>query len=99
MSLQQLPKIGGHHGPTYPVYAEFSQRLNLPANAEVHEGAQVIGQVGTIKVDNFHAEVELKIKNGYPAAGRDDRRGPLRQPARRGVRAAPAAADPATRRT
>jgi phospholipid/cholesterol/gamma-HCH transport system substrate-binding protein len=44
------------------VYAQFSNVLNLPANAQVHEGTQVIGQVGSIKVNNFHADVELKIR-------------------------------------
>jgi phospholipid/cholesterol/gamma-HCH transport system substrate-binding protein len=63
LSLQQLPKIGDISG-TYPVYAQFANVLNLPQNAQVHEGTQIVGQVGTIKVDNFHADVELKIRNG-----------------------------------
>jgi phospholipid/cholesterol/gamma-HCH transport system substrate-binding protein len=61
-SLQQLPKVGGITAPTYAVYAQFANVLNLPANAEVHEGTQNIGQVGSIKVNNFHADVQLKIR-------------------------------------
>jgi virulence factor Mce-like protein len=64
VSLQQLPKIGSIGGPTYPLHAEFADVLNLPANAEVHQGTQVIGQVGTIAVRDFQADVELKIRRG-----------------------------------
>lgn len=63
-SLQQLPKIGSISGPTYPVHAVFSNVLNLPANAQVHEGTQVVGQVGRIAVRGFNADLELKIRAG-----------------------------------
>jgi phospholipid/cholesterol/gamma-HCH transport system substrate-binding protein len=64
-SLQQLPKLGDLTAPHYSVDAEFANVLNLPDNAQVREGAVVIGQVGTISVTDFVAKVQLKIENKY----------------------------------
>jgi phospholipid/cholesterol/gamma-HCH transport system substrate-binding protein len=61
-SLQQLPKIGGISGPTYPVRVEFSNVLNLPANAQVRRGAEVVGQVTAISVHHFVADLTLRIR-------------------------------------
>lgn len=63
ISLQQLPKPGGLQGASYPVRAEFANVLNLPANAQVREGPEVIGQVSDITVSDFQAHVILKIAN------------------------------------
>ncbi|MBO0727902.1 MAG: MCE family protein [Acidimicrobiaceae bacterium] len=69
-SLQSLPKVGGISGPTYPVKAVFANVLNLPANAQVRLGAQVIGEVGSISTRDFRADVTLQIKkNVHLAAG------------------------------
>jgi phospholipid/cholesterol/gamma-HCH transport system substrate-binding protein len=63
ISLQQLPKIGTISGPMYVVHALFTNVLNLPADAQVHEGTQVVGQVGNITVRDFEADLELKIRD------------------------------------
>jgi phospholipid/cholesterol/gamma-HCH transport system substrate-binding protein len=65
LSLQQLPKIGDLSGPYYSIDAQFSNVLNLPSNAQVREGAVVIGQAGTISVRDYLAQVQLKIKERY----------------------------------
>ena len=46
LSLQTLPKITGNSNETYPVRAIFANVLNLPDDAQVRVGAQVVGQVG-----------------------------------------------------
>jgi phospholipid/cholesterol/gamma-HCH transport system substrate-binding protein len=63
LSLQTLPKITGSSGPTYPVRAIFGNVLNLPAEAQVRVGAQVVGQVGQISTQNFQADLTLDIKS------------------------------------
>ena len=62
LSLQTLPKVTGSSGPTYPVRAEFANVLNLPDDAQVRIGAQVVGLVGTISTSNFQADLTLDIK-------------------------------------
>ncbi len=62
ISLQTLPKLSNVKGATYPIEAQFSNVLNLPINAEVRTGAQVIGQVGSISTHDFVADVTLDIK-------------------------------------
>jgi phospholipid/cholesterol/gamma-HCH transport system substrate-binding protein len=61
-SLQSLPKIGGDIGPTYPIHAVFGNVLNLPVDAQVRVGAQVVGEVDTISTSNFAADVTMNIK-------------------------------------
>lgn len=61
LSLQDMPKPGGLSEETYSVTASFDDVLNLPANAEVRDGARVVGEVGTMKVDGYRAEVELRF--------------------------------------
>ena len=51
LSLQQMPKPGGLEESTYPVTARFTDVLNLPANAQVREGARVVGEVGSMTLD------------------------------------------------
>lgn len=63
LSLQTLPKITGSSGPTYPIRAEFENVLNLPSEAQVRVGAQVVGQVGQISTRNFQADLTLNIKS------------------------------------
>ena len=62
LSLQSLPKVSGLHGPAYPVYAAFSNVLNLPDDAQVRIGAQVIGEVSAISTQNFRADLTLDIE-------------------------------------
>jgi phospholipid/cholesterol/gamma-HCH transport system substrate-binding protein len=63
LSLQSLPKISGvSSGSTYPVHAVFANVLNLPTDAQVRVGAQVVGQVGDIGTQNFKADLTLDIK-------------------------------------
>jgi phospholipid/cholesterol/gamma-HCH transport system substrate-binding protein len=63
LSLQSLPKISGvSSGPTYPVHAVFANVLNLPVDAQVRVGAQVVGQVGAIGTQDFKADLTLDIK-------------------------------------
>jgi phospholipid/cholesterol/gamma-HCH transport system substrate-binding protein len=61
LSLQTLPKISGVSSNTYPVYAAFANVLNLPDDAQVREGAQVVGQVGAISTKNFEADLTLDV--------------------------------------
>jgi phospholipid/cholesterol/gamma-HCH transport system substrate-binding protein len=62
LSLQTLPKITGNSAATYPLRAVFSNVLNLPEDAQVRVGAQVVGQVGQISTSNFQADLTLDIK-------------------------------------
>jgi phospholipid/cholesterol/gamma-HCH transport system substrate-binding protein len=62
LSLQSLPKIGGLSGPTYTVTATFANVVNLPANAQVRIGSFQVGQVSSIGLQDFKAEVKMKIK-------------------------------------
>jgi phospholipid/cholesterol/gamma-HCH transport system substrate-binding protein len=64
LSLQSLPKISGISSGTYPLHAVFANVLNLPDDAQVRLGAEVIGQVGTIGTRNFQADLTLDIKDG-----------------------------------
>ena len=61
-SLQSLPKIGGISGSTYPVRAQFANVLNLPVDAQVRLGAEVVGEVGDISTHDFAADVTMRIK-------------------------------------
>jgi phospholipid/cholesterol/gamma-HCH transport system substrate-binding protein len=62
LSLQSLPKITGNSASTYPLRAVFSNVLNLPEDAQVRVGAQVVGQVGQISTRNYQADLTLDIK-------------------------------------
>jgi ABC-type transporter Mla subunit MlaD len=64
LSLQDMPKPGGLNEETYSVTASFDDVLNLPANAEVRDGARVVGEVGAMEVDGYRAEVELRFLSG-----------------------------------
>lgn len=61
-SLQSLPKIGASIGPTYTIHAVFADVLNLPVDAQVRLGAEVVGEVGNISTRDFAADVTLQIK-------------------------------------
>ena len=62
VSLQSLPKYSSQHGPFIHVMATFDNVLNLPADAAVRSGVATVGEVGSIKAHDFHAEVVLDIK-------------------------------------
>ena len=59
--MQSLPKISGVSSGTYPIYAAFANVLNLPDDAQVRVGAQVVGQVGAISTKNFQADLTLDV--------------------------------------
>jgi phospholipid/cholesterol/gamma-HCH transport system substrate-binding protein len=61
-SLQSFPKIGGQSGPSYPIYARFTNVLNLPANAQVRDGSAVVGTVTSITTHDFLADLTLAIR-------------------------------------
>jgi phospholipid/cholesterol/gamma-HCH transport system substrate-binding protein len=62
ISLQSLPKVSGLDAATYPIYAAFANVLNLPDEAQVRVGAQVVGQVGAITTRDFQADLTLDIE-------------------------------------
>jgi len=61
LSLQSLPKLTSSNAATYPVHAVFGDVLNLPEDAQVRVGAQVVGQVSSISTKNFQADLTLQI--------------------------------------
>jgi len=65
LSLQSMPKPGHGAAHTYTVYATFSDVLNLPSDAQVRDGSQVVGSVGSMKEMDYLAEVQLRLKDGY----------------------------------
>jgi phospholipid/cholesterol/gamma-HCH transport system substrate-binding protein len=70
LSLQSLPKITSTSSATYRVHAVFANVLNLPENAQVRVGAEVVGQVSSISTRNFQADLTLEIdKNVRLLAG------------------------------
>jgi phospholipid/cholesterol/gamma-HCH transport system substrate-binding protein len=62
-SLQAFPKIGGPSGPSYPIYARFTNVLNLPADAQVRDGSAVVGTVTSITTHHFLADLTLAIRS------------------------------------
>ncbi len=62
LSLQSLPKVSSLNEPTYELHGVFANVLNLPDDAQVREGAEVVGQVGDISTSNFQADLTLNIK-------------------------------------
>lgn len=62
LSLQTLPKLTNVSGSTYPLQAQFANVLNLPIDAQVRSGAEIIGEVGAISTHEFVADVTLDIK-------------------------------------
>jgi phospholipid/cholesterol/gamma-HCH transport system substrate-binding protein len=64
LSLQSLPKFDSVGTATYPVHAVFTNVLNLPDDAQVREGAEVVGDVGVIGTRDFKADLTLDIKRG-----------------------------------
>jgi phospholipid/cholesterol/gamma-HCH transport system substrate-binding protein len=62
LSLQSLPKLAGTSGGTYPVHAVFANVLNLPDDAQVRLGAEVIGAVTSISTQNYQADLTLSIE-------------------------------------
>jgi phospholipid/cholesterol/gamma-HCH transport system substrate-binding protein len=61
LSLQSLPKVSSNNAPTYTVHAVFGNVLNLPSDAQVREGAAVVGEVKSIAAKNFQADLTLAI--------------------------------------
>jgi phospholipid/cholesterol/gamma-HCH transport system substrate-binding protein len=63
-SLQSLPKVGGAGAGTYALNAVFTDVLNLPDDAQVRVGAQVVGEVSGIVAADFQADLTLAIDDG-----------------------------------
>jgi phospholipid/cholesterol/gamma-HCH transport system substrate-binding protein len=68
LSLQSLPKVGGGTAGTYPVHAVFTDVLNLPDDAQVRLGAEVVGEVSSIATQDFQADLTLAIHDGVRLA-------------------------------
>ena len=66
ISLQSLPKLDSLPGPFYHVKAVFSNVVNLPANAQVREGAFQVGYVSGISASDFKATITMAIKKSVP---------------------------------
>jgi phospholipid/cholesterol/gamma-HCH transport system substrate-binding protein len=66
ISLQSLPKLDSLPGPFYHVKAVFANVVNLPANAQVREGAFQVGYVSNIAASNFKATITMAIKKSAP---------------------------------
>lgn len=64
-SLQSMPKPGADTDDTYRVRATFDNVLNLPDNADVRDGSREVGVVGDMRVENYKATVDLRIKESY----------------------------------
>jgi phospholipid/cholesterol/gamma-HCH transport system substrate-binding protein len=62
LSLQSLPKLAGTSGATYLVDAVFANVLNLPDDAQVRLGAEVVGEVSSISTTDFQADLTLSIE-------------------------------------
>ncbi len=65
LSLQSLPKPGVDTSNTYPIRATFADVLNLPIDAQVRDGARIVGVVGSMKERDYYADVELRIDKSY----------------------------------
>lgn len=61
VSLQQMPKLGGAGQPTYSITAQFANVQNLPIGGQVRIGPVVVGEVGSISVRHFQADVLMQI--------------------------------------
>lgn len=62
VSLQALPKPSSVSGSTYTVHATFGNVVNLPADAEVRQGAFTVGYVSGLTAKDFKAQVTMRIK-------------------------------------
>jgi len=65
LSLQSMPKPGTRASNTYTLYATFSDVLNLPSDAQVRDGSQIVGSVGSMTEKDYLADVELRIDDSY----------------------------------
>jgi phospholipid/cholesterol/gamma-HCH transport system substrate-binding protein len=63
LSFQTLPQFSKGIGPHYTVKATFADVLNLPTDAQVRIGPQVVGAVSSIGTKDFAAQVDLDIKD------------------------------------
>ncbi len=64
MSLETLPLAGpGSGGDTYDIVAQFANALNLPAKAKVRLNGADIGEVESIRAQNFTADVTMRIRS------------------------------------
>lgn len=59
--LADVPLPGGGPSDTYELTADFTSALNLPRNAPVKLGGQVVGSVGEVEVRDYVAQVDLNV--------------------------------------
>ena len=62
LELRDVPMPGLVSGPTYTVDAVFANALNLPEQAPVKLDGDTVGEVTSIKVDDFRARVQLRLQ-------------------------------------
>ena len=86
LSLQSLPKFSGISTGTYPVQAVFANVLNLPTDAQVRDGAEVVGQVGHHRHPGLQGRPDPRHQARRPPAGGHHRPDPLRRSPGRRVR-------------
>ncbi|NYG60165.1 phospholipid/cholesterol/gamma-HCH transport system substrate-binding protein [Nocardioides daedukensis] len=72
LSLQDVPLPSLVSGPTYEVEAVFESALNLPVDSPVKMDGATVGQVTSVRVEDYAAHVKMKIIEDQPlrAGGR-----------------------------
>lgn len=65
ISLQSLPLLGVSTAHTYPLFARFSDVLNLADGAPVRLGDVTVGTVTAISAVSGQARVEMRIQDRY----------------------------------
>ena len=63
LELRDVPMPGLVSGPTYTVDAVFENALNLPVQAPVKLDGDTIGEVSSIRVEDYRARVRLRLKD------------------------------------
>lgn len=61
ISLQNTVGLGGSGTPTYRVTAVFTDAAGLPLGGTVQIGQATVGRVADVRVQDFHAHVDLDI--------------------------------------
>ena len=97
ISLQSLPKVSGLSAATYPIYADVLQRPQSARRGSGPDGCASRRTGGRHIHQGFPGRPDPGHQEVGPAAGRDDRPGPLRRSAGRRVHPPAGAADPCPR--
>ncbi|MFS3130150.1 MlaD family protein [Nocardioides sp. Bht2] len=62
LSLDDVPMPSLIDGPTYQLTAVFDNALNLPVDSPVKWGGRTVGQVVSVTVSDYRAEVVMKVQ-------------------------------------